>query len=157
MAANNDTERRALAPGREVPLKDLGITATVYPVGFTQIRRFGATFGKAAGVLSRHPDADQAQLFSIVFATMTDEVLDLVAACVKLSNTDVTMDDLAHWHVAEIAEAWWEESFGDPNRFSVWTNLIQRMGQTFTRDPKFSIKGMFSKLSSPPDTLSKKS
>lgn len=160
-------ELKPLFPGREVVLQ-CGATAIVYPLGFRQIRKFS---NEVVGMLMQIMDtkippniaADpvlakqfQDKMFAKILPYALTNLLDLVSDCVKFEPADCTIDDVPHWDVALIIEAWVIESFGEEQKRLPWIAAVENVFAQVT-GKKVKISEIFSKPSSPPATVAKTS
>lgn len=144
---------RQLYPGRPVPLQ-CGLSVTVYPIGYRHLKKFSGLIGRGlamladqAGSLSGAEDGVRARVVmqSLLPLVLADG-LELLGECV-----DTKLDDLPHWEIAPLAEAWVLESFGQENKYRPWLQAIENTVSNFTGKP-FSISETLSKLSSPAAT-----
>ena len=169
-----DLERRALLPGTEVPLTDCGegVIARVMPIGFKQFITSSKAIGRIVSVVVRNvtilerAGRDHEQMASDIVASVlpiaSDELLSLLADCVTVEFPGGEVKTLSeanvpHWHVAEVLQAWAEESFGDPKKWRPWVTAIETVIRGALKKPSFSIKETWSKLSSLAGTLGKTS
>lgn len=148
-------EMKTLLPGREVKLSN-GIVAVVYPTGFRHIVKFSQTFGTILKVASKlnaqaKPGSDLAHVIGIELMTAClSEVLELAQACVRFDPPNVKFDDLPHWEVPAILEAWVDLSFGSEEKVRPWIAAVTKLITAAKSSPWIS--GMLSKVSSPPAT-----
>lgn len=154
-----------LNPGTEVVLSDGTTKCHVYPISFKQIGKFatriiGAISSIASALPSgkRMPTNDEvmAVLSSRAIPVVLSDLMDLVAECTRFDDKR-TIDDLPHWDVPLIIEAWIEENFSDPKKWTTWVTTIELLMEKVTKKP-FSFKALMSetasKPSSPADTPS---
>lgn len=157
-------EFKKLYPGTNVPLED-GSSATVFPMGFLHISKFSKELTFALTTLSRVAipvDATAEQKTAAIAAQMVpyiaNNLLDLVSDCTKFSNPERGFENLAHWEVPEIIEAWIEESFGSEKKWKPWVATVERILNRFLnpKEPIRILETLSSGLSSA-DTQSTKS
>lgn len=165
---------KPLFPGRTVPLeveidgKAVTLHAVVYPLGFKHLRRFSkdVTGAIMAMVGTRVPDnlkndpvaaaAFSNRIMMQLIPYAIDNLLDLVKECVTFETKGFEIDELPHWHVATLVEAWIIESFGEEKKWRPWIAAVENVYAQVTGTPK-KISEIFSKGSSLPATDAKTS
>lgn len=158
-----------LFPGREVELEvelPTGrsiVVATVYPLGFRHLRRFSkdvtgainAVVGMRVPENLRSDPAAAAAFTNRVLMQLVpyaiDNLLDLVKECVVFKDGVAEVDDLPHWHVATLVEAWIIESFGEEKKWRPWIAAVENVYAQVTGNRK-KITEIFSRDSSSPAT-----
>ena len=141
-------------PGREVKLDDVPVKIMVYPLGVGHIRRFtdditrivSATGNIKVTKGASEKEIAQAFVMGLIPLVLTDAI-DLVKECTVIDPPDIKFDELPHWALPDIAEAWIDQSFGDAKKWKPWVSLIERTITRVTKKP-FSISEIWSKSSS---------
>ncbi len=168
------TAMKALYPGTLVEIR-LGaqgqrvVTATVYPVGFKHLQKFtvlmmrvGETLSKASATVRKDVDEDELkkamgnEVIKALVPIVMDEMMGLVAECVVFDDENVTMDSLAHYHIAPIIEAWIAESFLPLEKLRPWIEAINRLLNQVTGKP-MNLWGTLSQSLSKKDIVSETS
>jgi hypothetical protein len=149
---------KILYPGRDILLEDLGLTVTVYPMGYKHMKKFTGKIADALSIIGRtsYPKgADQAAVMKAVMSNITPflmtNLLELVEECTVFNIQGVTMEDLPQWHLPVIIEAWLLESFGEEKKWKPWVTALENVLEKFTGS-KTSLLATFSSSSSSPDT-----
>jgi len=156
---------KPLFPGRNVELDVNGtkVLVTVYPLGFRHLRRFskdvtGAVMAIVGTKVPENLKSDPAAAAAFSQRVMMqlvpyaiDNLLDLVAECVTFETPDVVIDDLPHYCVAPIIEAWLLESFGEEKKWRPWLATVENVYAQVTGKQK-KITEIFSSASSSPAT-----
>ncbi len=132
-----DSEK-VLHPGTEIELDNGGI-AKVFPLGFRHLSKFTKEISKALAVIQNIPLKPGSKEEDINRAVMTamipyilENLLGLVAECVKIEDSDVALEDLPHWNVPPIIEAWLIESFGERKKWEPWIQALENLLERFT-------------------------
>lgn len=143
---------KKLIPGETVHLQDIGLDVTVYPAGFTHLRKFGTELGALMQMMGPKTKISKDE-FKIGMDLMAELIpfvmtncLDLVRECVVFPEGVAGWDDLAHWHVPPIVEAWIEVNFGDEGKVKPWLTMVERVVSMISGQ-KMSISEIFSKSS----------
>lgn len=166
---------RALFPGRKVDVLDddgnVLTEATVYPLGARHIETASRDVA-AVGMLilealkvkvddaNGHVRVDQGaispeKIISAAVPALLKNGFSLLRECIKIdigSDDEIALDDLPHWCLPPLVEAFVEESFGSKKKWEPWKRLIENMVRRFSKNPEFSISETFSRLSSQTDT-----
>lgn len=144
---------KTLLPGESFT-SDVGVDVTVYPMGVVHLKKFSNQIATAMSIVGRTPikkGASQKEIGGQIAATLAPflltEAMDLIEACVKISEKSVKFDDLPHWDMPKIVELWIEQSFGDEKKWRPWVTAIDRAVTKATGSP-FSILEMLSSSSS---------
>jgi len=159
--ANVREDFAVLFPGQHVEIETQKgkIGWTVYPVAFRQMQKFSNEVGRAIVALSsmqiRRGSTIEEHARSIlpaVIPIILEDVLDLVADCCQ-PDTGIKLDvrDLPHWHMAPIVEAWFDQSFGGPEKLRPWVAAFERAASRLT-GRHVDLWAELSRLSSPPAT-----
>lgn len=150
-------------PGKEITLES-GLVVTVYPLGFRHIQKFNQAIANAISVagLAVRPGMSEKEMSNAIIAQMIPHalthLLDLFKECVSFEPKEVSIDDLSHWELPALMEAWIMESFGDPKKYRPWIDMMKNLLLRFTGKTDLNqISGMLSKPSSAVDIMSKKS
>src|SRR5262245_49723947 len=124
MAEAKGNDLRALFPGRDLQLDRIG-RVTVYPVGVKHCRRFGAQLNTVLSLLA--PLQAEGRAATVAIPYLVANALDLLSECMVFHDVkDVTLEDMPHWVLPTIAEAWIDESFGDEASRRPWVETIER-------------------------------
>lgn len=147
-------DQSILYPGTEVVLDFVGIqgetsqvSAIVYPVSFRSLQAFTKVMLKMTDVISSMGSTqipkslaeaaksgdEKAKMevnkimtretLKALAPFVVSECLDLVKECVK----GVDIEQLAHWHVAPIIEAWIMENFGSLGKLQPWIQAVDNL------------------------------
>lgn len=146
---NNGT--KVLNPGTQVLIGEGGeaVVATVHPMGRAHMAQFA---GNIAGVL-RHVmsmkvdpnDKDmQAAVVMQLLPIVLADLMDLVGACTTFDHEGLTIDDLPHYMLPELAETWIVESFGEERKWRPWVTVVERLTKRFT-GKELNLAGMMKK------------
>ena len=169
---------------KEVYLEDFGIDAVIYPVGFKHLETFGAQIAGLTALIIKNglnvdyvikgdkPTAAEEEdinkligqkIIGIAMPYVMANMMGMIKDCVKLASkdqnidvSDCRVDDLPHWELPAIIEAWIDISFNEPKKYRPWLEVVDKMVGKLTGKP-FSISETLSKLSSRADTASKTS
>jgi len=145
---------KPLFPGKEIVLNDQ-VVAIVFPLGFKHIRKFSRDISGALLTLMnsqipeniRDDSKAQKRLTDQMFQTLIpyaiDNLLDLISECIKFKPEEVKIDDLPHWDVAKLIEAWIIESFGEEKKYLPWIAAVENIFAQVTGEKK-SISEIFS-------------
>jgi len=161
-------EADILFPGSEVPLVDgEGIqraSATVYPFGVRAIKRCGKAIATMLTLLwnsgvnvtltddgkVKLTDRQREALFHVMVPTLITDGVGILQECTVFSSPKLSFDNLPHWCLADIAKAWFEESFSSEKKIQAWMDLfnaaVNRIGG------KDGISDKVSSFLSPADT-----
>ena len=153
---------KPLFPGTRIKLEDgIDLEITVYPLGVKHVKKFTDDIARIVNASQRikvEKGGDQKKIaeqfvMGLVPIIMTD-ALDLVKECTVIEPQGAaTFDELPHWVLPGIADAWIQESFGEEKKWRPWVTLIEKTITRVTGKP-FSISEIWSKASSQTDTLS---
>lgn len=164
-----DRSLKVLMPGTKLENLQCGVTATVYPMGFVHMREFASDLVAAFNAVARVAAPDKPRndtkeerqrverefgerLIKSMAPMVTTQLLDVVARCVTF-EAGVTMDQVPHYDVPVIVEAWIMESFGTEDKWRPWLATMERLLTHFS-GKEVRILEMLSKPSSPQDTPS---
>lgn len=162
----------------EVPFEN-SLAVMVYPLGARHLRRFST---QIVGILStmsqvRVPkSATEEALYQTMLGqaipTLMSEGFDLLQdTCVVgemvgtgpetyefvESERENALEEIPHWELPTILEAWVELSFGTSRKRKPWVKMLDNLGRRITRKKDFSITGLFSSSSDSQDTPSSNS
>ena len=135
--------------GTKVPLKfrhGIGVTQTqifeyvVFPMGLAHIQKFSSAIGRATsrfigigGLPSLGEDGrlqfDATKMsvaIALVVEIITQDLMELVLACVHPPEDGPPVSSLAHWHLPPIIEAWILENFGSEDQLHPWIQVMER-------------------------------
>lgn len=132
---------------------------TVYPVSFKHLRRFHNSIARAVGELAklRVPQGGDADaLFRLALPMIADDLMDLLDECCSppLSAGEFGSP---HWVVAEAAEKWFQQSFGEAPKLRPWVSAIDTLAAAVTgqkTDLWQTLSGFFSQAATPAQTSS---
>lgn len=169
---------------KEVYLEDFGLDAVIYPVGFKHLETFGGQIAGLTALIVKNglnvdyqikgekPTEQEEEeitklmgqkIIGIAMPYVMANMMGMIKDCVKLvskdQNIDVSdcrVDDLPHWELPAIIEAWIDISFNEPKKYRPWLEVVDKMVGKLTGKP-FSISETLSKLSSRADTPSETS
>lgn len=140
----------------------MGCTASVYPMGFRHLQRFGTALTGLLGALGATPTAKAAKpqqvgdaISAAVVPYAMSHLLDLVAECTKVTGPDgqgVKIEDLPHWMLPRILEAWVEINLGERDKWLPWIAAVDRMASRLTGKPPADLRTLFSSSSQPGTT-----
>lgn len=167
MVADKNNQVKAeeiLFPGKEIP-NGLGLTITVFPVGFNQIKKFSKNILGALELIASSVKADGSELLAgdkkklgmkvlaAAVPAVIEDLLDLVEECVTLTKgeTRVPIGKLPHWEVPPIIEAFLMENFGEESRIRPWIEAVKNI-MSRMQSGSDSMLGTGSNSSSPADT-----
>lgn len=132
-------ELKVLFPGRKMPLGDTGLVVTVVPLGFRHLRRFTRTIsGAVMHMMSlkikvdekadekQIAEAKKAAIMAQLIPYILENAFELFAECVVMPN-GVALDDVPHWEIAPLLEAWITESFGEERKWLPWKEAVERI------------------------------
>lgn len=139
---------RVLMPGERVDVAKFPGTVTVYPLGVRHFRDFPRQVDVVLGaiakadmttevreLLARGADdtwrrAVGRKLMRVAGESILHEALDLVASCVVIEGEDGTRgsfyDDLPHWALPVVVEAWIRASFAEEDKWRPWKAALER-------------------------------
>src|SRR5262245_51647261 len=131
---------RVLNPGRRVELKDFGATAVVFPIGLRHLQKFSKEIAGLVGYLatvqvkSEEPRGLGLQYARAMAPFLMQNMLGLVAECVRLEPPElkITLQDLPHWELPPIIEAWVQENFGEEKKWHPWLAAVESVIRTAT-------------------------
>lgn len=126
-------ERKSpLFPGTKVRLSLC--EATVYPISFPMMKRFGQgillalrSIGNMKLSQGAAPAQVQEAISKFLGPVILEHLLDLVAACTKFEDKEMSIDDLPHWDVAPLVEAFVNESFMGEEKIRPWIQAIKNI------------------------------
>lgn len=134
-----DTIARVIGKGTEVAIPETGVKVTVYPMGLGHLRKFSASLGDAVGILGRvdvSKDADEDAILSALLPQLVPYVLthltELVEECVVIEPDEITLEQLPHWDLPPIVEAWIDASFGSKKKWAPWLTAIENLVRKIT-------------------------
>lgn len=138
----------------------MGCTASVYPMGFRHIQRFGTALTGMLGAIGAGPAAKaNGKLGDAITAAVVPyamaNLMDLVAECTKVVGPDgkpVKIEDLPHWMLPRILEAWVEINLGERDKWLPWIAAVDRVASRLTGKPPADLKTLFSSSSQPGTT-----
>jgi len=126
------TPLEILLPGKQLTLES-GVVLTVYPVGYKHLKKFTSQIAKLAQIAATLPMkkgssiGDMAKTISVaMIPELLKEGLDLVAECIRIDSPGIALDNLPHWEVARVVEAWIEESFGEERKWRPWVEAFKK-------------------------------
>ena len=163
-AADGDAEALAvLFPGEVIEL-DLGNggqigRVRVLPLGFRHLRTFAKQITGALSVvgnmqLPATSDSKKLgeQILMAAAPLLMGDLFVLLKECIVVeSPATLSLDDLPHWLVPDLASAWLKMSFGEPKKWKPWIAAIDQAMTALTRQP-FSISETVRNAVSRPDT-----
>lgn len=169
MSKIKDTAIRVLTPGTKITL-DGGAVLIVYPIGWKQMRAFGSTItnalGSVADVVSLDPSKLQdsayvkklsGDILSKIGPYVALNMMELVADCCVFEDKDIrktiSVEEIPHWEVAKVIDAFVEESFVGEGKLQAWTQAIDNIMKKVFKTDK-SISDILSNFSSDADTPS---
>lgn len=127
-----EEQKTPLFPGTTVRLSLC--EATVYPVSFKMMKRFGQGIMlalRSIGNMKLSQGASPAQIQDAISKflgpVILEHLLDLVAACTTFQDKEVVVDDLPHWDVAPLIEAFVNESFMGEHKIRPWIQAIKNL------------------------------
>lgn len=156
------------------------LAVMVYPLGAKHLRRFSTQIVGILSTLSqvRVPkNQGEEALYQTMVAqavpSLMSEGFDLLQdTCVvgemvsvgpnemkfiAAETQDNALDELPHWELPTVLEAWVELSFGTSGKRRPWIKMLNNLGTKLTKKKKFSITDLFSASSESADTRSTKS
>lgn len=77
------------------------------------------------------------------------DMMKVINECVE--GVDLEGDDLPHWYLPPIVDAWVEESFGDAGKVKPWVDMLEATIRRVTRQ-ELGLWETLSKHASPQDT-----
>ena len=126
-------------PGRELTLK-CGLKAKVFPLGLVHLKKFSkaltTTVMSIAQSMKLTPGANSKtigeQVLTEALPYMTEDLFGLLTECVEIHNPDpngevISLEDLPHWEIPPIIQAWFEESFDDESKWRPWMTAFTKM------------------------------
>lgn len=157
MGKNKNKDAEGITPAaKRVPVLEGRAEALVFPLGVIHLRKFNERISKVITFIARNirfregatTDEIGMQIMAEVAPLMMTDLFDLLLECVRFHPNTVKMDELPHWDLPPIVEAWIDESFGTPEKRDPWKRAIERTVARMTGE-EFSISEMLSKDSSP--------
>lgn len=141
-AMTTEQVMHTLYPGRVVEL-DAGATVKVYPLGFVHMRRFTNQISAALAVMARNTPKDMAtdparrselgkQLMAQLAPYLLNNLMELVEECCEVDPKEIGFEELAHWDIAKVVEAWVMENFGEEKKWKPWVEALDRLMVNFT-------------------------
>lgn len=125
-------QKTPLYPGTRVRLSLC--EATVYPVSFKMMKRFGQgimiamrSIGNMKLSQGSTPAQIQEAISKYLGPVILEHLLDLVAACTTFDDKDIVVDDLPHWDIAPLIEAFVNESFMGEQKIRPWIQAIKNL------------------------------
>jgi len=164
--AKETSVSRRIFPGRVVEFEEGAVEfkVRVYPPGFQHFELFSTRIAAAVGLIANMDlrgatTGSGAQDFAKrviqqVGPIVLSDLLGLVRECCVVEidgHPEATLDDLPHWHLASVVEAWIEESFLEERKWRPWLGALERLISKATGQP-FSISETLSSRSSSPAT-----
>lgn len=141
----------SIYPGRVVDITiELGgaesgvLKAHVYPLGLRHMKRFQKQITKALGLaagIKVGAGVSEKEVGAMVMKALVphvmEDMIEMLQECVRLESAHdklkaVKLDDLAHWDLPPIAEAWIMESFGESKKLKPWATMIETVVQQTT-------------------------
>ncbi len=153
-------------PAKVVDLGD-GKKANVFPMGIKHIGKFSkriagvlGAFGSITIKKESTPEEIATAALSHAMPIVLTDLLDLVSECVTFDSPTQKFEDLAHWELPVIVDAWVEMNFGEEKKWRPWVATMEKAiakasGKEFSISSWMS--AMRSKASSPKATTSKAS
>jgi isochorismate synthase EntC len=148
------TQIEKLKPtGRCVDLEDDGLHAYVFPVGFRHLTAFTSKVKALLSAIGQikvpkgTKEEDALRILGLELAPhiiehLSDLLKDTVVVCRKMADGSVvgsqadgsygSLDDLQHWHVPSILEAWFDLSFGSQRKWKPWVQAVEKTIHTLT-------------------------
>ncbi len=163
--AKEENVVRRIFPGRTIELEEGGVAVVVhvYPPGLVHLEQFSTRVASILGVLANTDLRGlQGGASKVVVGNLLErlgplilsDLTGLVRECCVVEvegHPEATLDDLPHWHLAAVVEAWVEESFLEERKWRPWLEALERLISKATGQP-FSISEMLSSSSSLPAT-----
>ncbi len=160
LETEREAERRALFPGQTVVIEIEGsepIVVEISPVGFKHIRKYGAFIATALSSLSNVSGDNQRATVAHMVPVMMTNGLGLLADCVRLEKSLLSIEDLPHHYLPAIIEAWLIESFFGERKWKPWVTMVENLVQKYTGEtPQIleKISSYFSPQDTPDETSS---
>lgn len=140
-------DRAVFRPGREVlgppgPGGEAEWKAIIYPMGLRHVQagvayisKAGAVAAQAVAALARAASAgDRAAMMVAAFPILTGDAFDLVRQTVTIVEpAGLTVDDLAHWDLPPLVEAFVELNFGEERKRRPWSEALENLLRKLTR------------------------
>lgn len=156
-----------LNPGRKVEIRRgdaVVLTATVYEVGMPHIQRYPELIGQAIAKLlmlgidkAAGKPPPGAQYMAEMLPFVLKHMMPLVKETTKLEPGGISLDQIPHHDLAEIASAWMLENFGTEEKWGPWAAVAdQMMAAVLRQDAKIweTVSSILSKRGSPSETSS---
>ena len=124
-----------LYPAKRVKLTFVEVD--VYPVRFKHIRKFSTQIVAALGAIggtTAKKGASAAEIAQIIKQTLSPllltSLMDLLEECCNFLDQQTKIDDLAHWDIAPVVEAFIEQNFLGEDKIRPWIQAIQNLKST---------------------------
>lgn len=155
----NDLESVLPEPVR-IPVVGGKAEALVFPLGVRHLRKFNERISALIMHIARDvrfPKGSSNEVIGQLIVgeiapMMTTDLFDLLTDCIRFNPNTLKLDDLPHWDLPPIVEAWIEESFGSEEKRDPWKRAVERTIARVTGKP-FQISELLSQDSSPGDGL----
>lgn len=152
MAQAAKDDAKALFPGTEVRLSCC--VATVFPAGVKHARKLFTRvlpILQAVGGFAKRDGEDEKAHATRVSADMIplalNQAIDIISDCVVLPGK-AKLDDLPHFDLPPIADAWIQASFGEERKWRPWLALMETTAARFNGGEAVSMSEIWSRVSS---------
>lgn len=130
-------DMRVMFPGVEIPIElpDGPLMVTVYPVGIRQMKKFVTAIAGAVGIIRGmdfNKDGTTDQHLKQILPHLVPIILNDLFGLVKECTVGIDIEELPHWLVAPIVEAWVMESFGEEKKIRPWIQMFENLTEKAT-------------------------
>ena len=147
--SDDSKDLRVLFPGTVVDLPE-GFSVTVYPLAFKQIKEFADKVASGIAMLTatsvpkasagatpkQKTQVEKVQndmLIQTLLPWVLSNAVDLVEKCVVFpKDIDIKLQDLPHYRLPPIIEAWVEESFIGEDKLRPWMAVVEHLTEKVT-------------------------